>query len=327
MSMLGNPISTMNYPVDYFTGTGTTTAFYLSQTPASATSILVHVSGVKQIAAVQNPAYFLNGNILTFTSPPGAGSPIEVIYLGQLSQVNVPGSQTITQSMLSLPVTNTFITLVTANGAQTAFTLVAPPVSASSLIVTANGVVQYDYSVTGSTLQLNFTPPAGTLIRAQALGLSQQNVPNNGSVTSASLAANVNIQTLSIGSSAPLSTTDVYDLDDVSYQVSGFTSVFPLQYNGSPVSVASPWNLMVSVNGVVQPGYYYKYDTVWLANIPSASKGYTIELSGNPSSNGYLKFADCPPLGSQISIRTVVGTAPATPKTYPFKPLDIFMGY
>ena len=317
----------MNYPVDYFTGDGTSTTFTLSYTPASATSILVYIGGVKQVASTTNPAYYLIGNQLILSAAPAANSPIEVNYLGIASQVNVPSSQSITQSMLSLAVTNTFITLVTANGAQTAFNLVAPPVSSSSLIVTANGVVQYDYSVTGTTLQLNFTPRSGTLIRAQALGLAQFNTPNDGSVTSAKMAANVNIQTLSIGSSAPISSTDEYDLDDVSYQVSGFNSTFPLQYNGSPVTINSPWNLMVYVNGVYQPGYYYKYDTVWLANIPSASKGYTIDLSGNPSSNGYLKFADCPPLGSQISIRTVVGTAPATPKTYPFKPLDILMGY
>jgi hypothetical protein len=327
MSMLGNPISTMNFPVDYFTGTGTTTIFTLSYVPASATSILVHIGGVKQVASTTNPAYFVNGNQLVFSGPPAANSPIEVNYLGIASQVNVPGTQTITQSMLSLPVTNTFITLVTANGAQTAFNLVAPPVSSSSLVVTANGIVQYDYSVTGSTLQLNFTPPAGTLIRAQALGLAQFNAPNDGSVTSAKMAANVNIQTLSIGSSAPISTTDVYDLDDVSYLTSGFNNVFPLNYNGSNVTVASPWNLMVAVNGAIQPAWSYKYDTTWLAVMPSAFKGYTIDLSGNLSSNGYLKFADCPPADSQIQIRTVVGTAPATPKTYPFKPLDILMGY
>jgi len=193
MSFLGNPISTMNYPVDYFTGTGTTTTFNLSYTPASASSIQVYVGGVKQTSSLSNPAYYLNGSQLVLSAAPAASTPIEVNYLGLLSQINVPSSQTITAAMLSLPVVNTFVTLVTANGAQTSFALVAPPVSSTSLLVTANGVVQYDYTVSGSNLNLGFTPTAGTLIRAQGFGLSQQNVPNDASVTSAKLDTNLTL--------------------------------------------------------------------------------------------------------------------------------------
>jgi hypothetical protein len=184
----------MTYPVDYFTGDGTSKSFTLSQIPASATSILVHISGVKQTAAIQNPAYTLSGNILTFPSAPLAGSAIEVIYMGVASQVNVPGAATITSSMLSLSVANSYLSQFTATGSQNTFTLYAPPVSANSLIVTANGVVQYDYSVNAASLILNFTPPAGTIIRAQALSLAQASVPADGSVT-ATKYANYSIPT------------------------------------------------------------------------------------------------------------------------------------
>jgi len=183
----------MNFPVDQFTGTGITTTFNLTYTPASAASLLVYVGGVKQTSYTGNPSYYVDGNRLIFTAAPANGTPIEVNYLGLLSQVNVPSDQSITASMLSLPVSNTFVTIVTANGAQSAFSLIATPVSSTSLLVTANGVVQYDYTVSGSTLNLGFTPSAGTLIRAQGFGLSQQNIPNDGSVTSSKLATNLTL--------------------------------------------------------------------------------------------------------------------------------------
>jgi hypothetical protein len=70
---------------------------------------------------------------------------------------------------------NTQIFQATANGAQTSFELGFTPFASNNVIVTANGVVQYDYTVAGSTLTLNFTPPNNTLIRAQAIGISSPN--------------------------------------------------------------------------------------------------------------------------------------------------------
>lgn len=193
MSYLGNPLASMNFPVDYFTGTGTTSSFTLSQIPASATSLLVYIGGVKQIAHTNNPAYLVNGDQLVFASAPAANSPIEVIYLGILSQVNVPSSQSITSSMLSLQVSNTFVYQTTTNGSQNTFTLQAPPVSSNSLIVAANGVIQYDYSISGANLVLGFTPPAGTYLRVQSLALAQAGVPNDASVTTQKLAPNLTL--------------------------------------------------------------------------------------------------------------------------------------
>jgi hypothetical protein len=183
----------MDFPVDYFTGDGTSTTFQLSFTPASATSILVHIGGVKQVASTTDPAYYLDGSKLVFVSPPGAYSPIEVNYLGIAGQVNIPGTQSVTQSMLSLQLANTFVYQTTANGATASFTLNAPPVSANSLVVSANGVVQYDYSVNGTNLTFGFTPPVGTFIRITSLALAQAGVPSDGSVTSVKLGANLTI--------------------------------------------------------------------------------------------------------------------------------------
>jgi len=119
----------------------------------------------------------------------------------------------------------------------------------------------------------------------------------------------------------------VYDLDDISYKTDGFTGTFPLTYNYASANISSPFLITVTVNGILQPAFDYKYDTVWQSSVLSASKGYTIDNVGNPTSNGYIKFAECPTQGSQILIRTVVGNPPTSLKLYPFKPLDVFMGY
>ena len=124
-----------------------------------------------------------------------------------------------------------------------------------------------------------------------------------------------------------LESDKIYDLDDISYATDGFTNTFALRYNGSTVTVPSPFNLMVYVNGILQPAFDYKYDSVWFANVLTASKGYCLDTSGNITTSGYIKFADCPPQGSQIFMRTVLGSVQSTYKTYPFKPLDVVMGY
>lgn len=129
-----------------------------------------------------------------------------------------------------------------------------------------------------------------------------------------------NITNLNIGTSGTLTTTEVYDLDDVSYQITGFKNIFSLTYNGTPVNITNPWNLQVTLNGVQQPAFATVGDVTWQNGVLSANRGYTIDASGN------LKFADVIPLGSQISIRTQVGTNSQAPKRYPFNALDILQG-
>ena len=73
---------------------------------------------------------------------------------------------------------NTNVFTETANGTGNTFVLGFTPNSANNIIVSANGVVQYDYSLSGSTLLLNFTPSVGTFIRVQSFGSSQANSLN-----------------------------------------------------------------------------------------------------------------------------------------------------
>ena len=117
--------------------------------------------------------------------------------------------------------------------------------------------------------------------------------------------------------------TTVYDLDDMSYMTDGFTTTFPLQYNTNTVTVASPWNLMVTVSGIMQRAFANTdgYEYVWQSAVIPGSRGYTLDSSGN------LDFADAPPAGADLNIRVVPGIPNANTKVYPFKPTDIMMGY
>lgn len=113
----------------------------------------------------------------------------------------------------------------------------------------------------------------------------------------------------------------IYDLDDISYLTDGVTNIFPLTYNTQNVSVASPWNLMVAVSGLMQAAYANTIETLWMSHVTSASKGYTLDSSGQ------ILFADPVPAGADVMIRLVSGTPAQNTKIYPFSPTDIFMGY
>ena len=113
----------------------------------------------------------------------------------------------------------------------------------------------------------------------------------------------------------------VYDLDDISYITDGISTIFPLTYNTSNVSVSSPWNLMISINGLLQSAYANTQEVLWLSYVTSAPKGYTLDGSGR------VLFADPPPAGSDVTIRLVPGTPAQNTKIYPFRPVDVFMGY
>lgn len=180
MAYIGNQLTSGPFRVENFTGDGLTTAFTLAEAPGSASSILVTVNGVKRIATGASAEYTLNGRTLTFTSPPANASLIEVLYLGLASTVNLPGDATVTANQLSTDLRQIIVSTFTANGTGQTFNLETTPVSANSLIVSSNGVVQYDYTVSGSTLIFNFTPPSGAYIRVASVGiLATGNVAND----------------------------------------------------------------------------------------------------------------------------------------------------
>jgi len=111
MAFIGNTPTTQAFTpaVDYFSGTGSATAFTLSRPVASVAQVQVTIDNV-----AQNPssAYTVSNNTITFTSAPLSGTNnIYVYYTSPITQVIAPGQGTVTTTSLT-----TNFTLPVANG-------------------------------------------------------------------------------------------------------------------------------------------------------------------------------------------------------------------
>ena len=153
MSYIGAEPTTAAFPFDQFSGDGTTTAFTLTYAPASATSIIVAISGV-----MQNPnLYSVVGTTLTFSpAPPTGTNNISVLYLG----LPVIGS--------SSPGNTAFLssTDLTATAGQTVFAS-AGSYTPGFVQVFRNGarLGNADFTATnGTTITLTNAATAGDLV-------------------------------------------------------------------------------------------------------------------------------------------------------------------
>jgi outer membrane lipoprotein-sorting protein len=123
-----------------------------------------------------------------------------------------------------------------------------------------------------------------------------------------------------------------YDLDDISNYTDGYINTFVASYNQNAVSLSTASNLQVTINGVDQRSFVYNSDTVWLSQVLFANKGFTVvpqnTAVGNTTiASGVIKFAEAPPADSDVYIKFIGGVSNITPKIYPFKPVDIVMGF
>ena len=153
MSYIGNVPTTAAFPFDQFSGTGAATSFTLTYAPASATSILVAISGV-----MQNPnLYSVIGTTLSFSpAPPSGTNNISVLYLG----LPVIGS--------SSPGNTAFLssTDLTATAGQTVFAS-AGSYTPGFVVVYRNGarLGNADFTATnGTTITLATAAAAGDLV-------------------------------------------------------------------------------------------------------------------------------------------------------------------
>ena len=157
LSWIAQPSTTIT--VDTFTGDGTTTAFTLSVTPTNINQTIVNYNGVFQL---RTSAYTISGSTITFTEAPLNNSKIEVTTtIGVMSGGGAFTNRT-----------------YTGTGSQTAYT-VTSGVTASSLLVTENGVVQTpgtDYTVSGSTLTFTTAPTANMTIQIRELAVAVASV-------------------------------------------------------------------------------------------------------------------------------------------------------
>jgi hypothetical protein len=141
-------IATSSLTVDTFAGTGTQDAFELSTTPTGINQTLVNIDGVAQLKS----SYSLSGSTLTFSEAPANGADIEVTIF-------VYG-------------TSTFVNRIYAGDGTTTEFAVTAGVTANSIIVSDNGIVQRpvnDYSVTGSTVTFAVAPLTGSSIQIREI--------------------------------------------------------------------------------------------------------------------------------------------------------------
>ena len=97
MSYLGNEPQFTQYPSKFFNGNGTAQTIALDYAPPNAAAVLVFIDGVRQ----DTSAYTLAGTNLTFTgSVPSGTNNVQVVHMGLILDVGVPGDGTVTNAEL-----------------------------------------------------------------------------------------------------------------------------------------------------------------------------------------------------------------------------------
>lgn len=186
MSYIGNPLSSVAFLTDQFSGNASTVAFTMSVAPATPASVLVAVGGV-----LQDPTtYAVAGTTLTFSAAPPSGTGnISVRYLG------IPASGVATTAYRT-------VTEFTATASQTTFSV--PSYTVGYIDVFRNGVrlAAADFTATsGTSVVLASGAAAGDLITTESFYVSSvlNAIPAvAGAVNSTYIAPNVTLTTPSI---------------------------------------------------------------------------------------------------------------------------------
>jgi hypothetical protein len=98
MSYLGNEPQFSQYPSKFFNGNGTAQTIALDYAPPNAAAVLVFIDGVRQ----DTSAYTLAGTNLTFTgSVPSGTNNVQVVHMGLILDVGVPGDGTVTNAKMA----------------------------------------------------------------------------------------------------------------------------------------------------------------------------------------------------------------------------------
>lgn len=110
---------------------------------------------------------------------------------------------------------------------------------------------------------------------------------------------------------------EVRTIDDLSNYFNGYNSRFLPTYQGVPVTLENPFNLLLTIDGIIQS--VGSPDYVWQSVMPRV--GFRID------NDGYIAFPEAVPVGSTFDARILVGSATTTQtKVYPFKAMDIVLG-
>ena len=180
MGYIGRDNRLTTFTKQSITANGILTDFTLEQGVGDSSSILVSVGGIVQQPDV---AYSATGKTLSFTSAPGIGTTVWVVYLGK----ELHSTYSISVSA------NADSQIGVGNGTTTPFTLSHSVTNPQSIIVTLNGVAQEpttDFTVSGTTLTFTTAPAATSDIMVYFLELeTADDYIHDGSITTASFAA------------------------------------------------------------------------------------------------------------------------------------------
>ena len=111
-----------------------------------------------------------------------------------------------------------------------------------------------------------------------------------------------------------------YELDDLGTAVTGIENTFTPTFNQETVTLYTPYQLNVSIDGIPQPAFLYNTEYAWTSDVLTSRSGYTIDYDGN------VKFSEAIPMNSTIVARVISGRQSQTKlKKYPFSALDIVM--
>lgn len=110
---------------------------------------------------------------------------------------------------------------------------------------------------------------------------------------------------------------EIKTIDDLSNFFNGYESRFIPTYQGFPVELKNPFNLLLTIDGIIQSVGYPDY--VWQSVMPRV--GFRID------NDGYIAFPEPIPVGSSFDARILVGSEETQQtKVYPFKAMDIVLG-
>lgn len=275
MSYIGNIPTSVSFPTDTFSGTGSQTAFTLQLAPASTNSVIVAVSGV-----VQDPStYSVSGTTLTFSAAPPSGTGnISVRYLG------IPASGVTTTAYRT-------VTEFTATAGQTTFT--PSSYTAGFINVYRNGVMlgSADYTATnGTTVVLATGANVGDLITCENFYVSSvlNAIPNTvGSVNSSNLATGLTASVNTLNSTTGVLATQngMTGIAKAWVKFVGSTAVISASFNVSSITRNGTGDYTINFT-TAMPDANYTY-AFGLGNGTSAPTGATWTF-GSYSTATYL---------------------------------------
>lgn len=200
MGYIGSLPSDLNSgakPRNDFTGDGATLNFTLSQSVPGGfeSNVLVIVDNV-----IQQPleAYTITGSnytTLTFSEAPASGAVIYVLHQGNATNFIAPSTGSVGASALADNLRNFTVDTFTGNGSTAAFTLTDTPISANSILVIVDGIIQTrttNYTLATNVVTFTGAPDSGSAITVIHLGFSTVSRTGvvDGSITTAKIADN-----------------------------------------------------------------------------------------------------------------------------------------